>query len=85
MNTKTMLGLEMNQECTYFYFFINGNEIYKIYKINLVQIFIYYCVGCKGVSKATMNHNFLKLAMSHFFFYIFLLRRQLISLSISKK
>jgi hypothetical protein len=85
MNTKTMLGPKMSQECMCFYFFINGNEIYKIYKISLVQIFICYCVGCKGVSNAIMKYHFLKLAMSHFFLYIFLLRRQLISLSISKK
>jgi len=57
MNTKTMLGLEMSQECMYFYFFINGNEIKEFYKISLVQIFIRYCVGYKGVSKATMNYN----------------------------
>jgi hypothetical protein len=42
MSTKTMLGLEMSQECMYFYFFINGNEIKKFYKISLVQIFICY-------------------------------------------
>jgi len=80
-----MLGLEMSPKCMYFYLFINGNEIKEIYKISLVQIFICYCVGCKGVSNASMNYNFLKLAMSHFFLYIFLLWRQLISLSISKK
>jgi hypothetical protein len=36
MNTKTMLGLEMSQECMYFYFFINGNEMNFFYKIILV-------------------------------------------------
>jgi hypothetical protein len=85
MNTKTMLGPEISQECMYFYFFINGNEIKEIYKISLVHVFICYCVGCKSISNATMNYNFLKFAMSHFFLYIFLLRKQLISLSISKK